>query len=185
MKLILACFCKPCFPDLEAERLGSTASIRGRTAGRKALRSASVLRETRIRAKGCVGSRGASCYHLEVGSGQLCISLPEKTVQYLNAILTLSFGGGSAERRRRGAAGAVGRAARGACSPQLAQLWSLPAQLPSCCGCFLAVTSSSAPRPAVGVPNGLSCPPPALTAKPFSAGVRISLRLTICVPCCA
>lgn len=131
-------------------------------AGRKALGSASVLRETRIRAVGCVWSRGASCYRLELGSGQLWISMPKKTVQYLNAILTLGFGGGCAERRRRGAAGAVGQAARGACSPQLARCWSLPAHLPLCCGCFPAVTSSSAPRPAVGVPNGLSCPLPSL-----------------------
>lgn len=158
----ISLLCKLCFPDLEAERLGSTASIRGRTAGRKALGSASVLGETRIRAVGCAWSRGASCYRLELGSGQLCISMPKKTVQYLNAIWTLGFGGGCAERRRRGAAEAVGQAARGACSPQLAQRWSLPAHLPLCCGCLSAVTSSSAPRPAVGVPNGLSCPLPSL-----------------------
>lgn len=52
-------------------------------------------------------SCGASWGHLEVGSGRLCTSLPKKTADSLNAILTLRFGGGCAERRRLGDVGVM------------------------------------------------------------------------------
>lgn len=145
--------CKLCFPDLEAERLGSTASIRGRKEGarerlcarRNPNTSGGLRVEPWCKLFGAFGARKWSA--LDLHAKENC-SIFECNIDV--------------RVRRRMCRKEETRGCRGACSPQLARCWSLPAHLPLCCGCFSAVTSSSAPRPAVGVPNGLSCPLPSL-----------------------
>lgn len=124
-------------------------------------------------------SPSVSWYHLGVGSGQLRISLPKKTVKYLHAILTLRFGGGCAERRKRGTAvkdaGSSGLAGLSSCWPHTISLQAAVASQP-----FPAAAFPGQPWASLAV-AGL--PSPGLIATLFLV-TRSLMHLKIWVLCC-
>lgn len=104
--------------DLVEERWGSTTSVLGGQQEDSSSGPWLCSEKPKYNGRGCTWHPSASWYHLGVGSGQVCNTLPQETIKYLNAMSTLRFGGRCAERRDQGTV------VRGAGSSGLAGLWS-------------------------------------------------------------